>query len=149
VGAGRAHLFVAPPRRRLDIASSSRLDLGSVALPTNVIVFLKVSTSMAWISRILYFLLFLVGLRLIASLLTRVLTSSKDIRARSGAGSNQARRTIAGQMIKDPQCGMYVATDLAVTAKVNGQTFHFCSEECRKHFINEQVSKNRTKSQAV
>ncbi|MCZ6879368.1 MAG: YHS domain-containing protein [Acidobacteria bacterium] len=104
---------------------------------------------MAWISRILYFLLFLVGLRLIASLLTRVLTSSKDIRARSGAGSNQARRTIAGQMIKDPQCGMYVATDLAVTAKVNGETFHFCSEECRNHFINEQERNNRTNRQAV
>ncbi len=44
VGAGWAHLFVAPPRRCLDIDSSSRLDLGSVALPTNVIVFLKVST---------------------------------------------------------------------------------------------------------
>ncbi|MCZ6486065.1 MAG: hypothetical protein O6826_10235 [Acidobacteria bacterium] len=44
VGAGRAHLFVAPPRRCLDIDSSSRLDLGSVALPTNVTVLMKVST---------------------------------------------------------------------------------------------------------
>ncbi len=44
VGAGRGHLFVAPPRRCLDIDSSSRLDLGSVARPTNVIVFMKVST---------------------------------------------------------------------------------------------------------
>ena len=136
-------------RRCRDIDSSSRLDLSSVALPTNVIVFLKVSTKMAWISRILYFLLFLVGLRLIGSLLTRVLTSSKDIRAKSGAGSDQARRTIAGQMIKDPQCGMYVATDLAVTAKVNGETFHFCSEECRNHFINKQERNHRTKRQAV
>ncbi len=46
VGAGRAHLFVAPPRRCLDIDSSSRLDLGSVALPTNAIVFVKVSTKL-------------------------------------------------------------------------------------------------------
>ena len=44
VGAGRAHLFVAPPRRCLDIDSSSRLDLVSVTLPTYVIVFMKVST---------------------------------------------------------------------------------------------------------
>jgi len=104
---------------------------------------------MIWISRILYFLLFLVGLRLIGSLLARVLTLSKDVRARSGAGSKQATRTIAGQMIKDPQCGMYVATDLAVVAKVKGQTFHFCSEECRNHFINKQVRDNRTNRQAV
>ena len=45
LGAGRAYLFVAPPRRCLDIDSSSRLDLVSVPLPTYVIVFMKVSTS--------------------------------------------------------------------------------------------------------
>ena len=44
VGAGRAHLFVAPPRRCLGIDSSSRLDLVSVALPTYVIVFMVGST---------------------------------------------------------------------------------------------------------
>ena len=44
VGAGRAHLFVAPPRRCPCIDSSSRLDLGSVALPTNITVFMEVST---------------------------------------------------------------------------------------------------------
>jgi YHS domain-containing protein len=104
---------------------------------------------MVWISRILYFLLLLVGFRLIGSFFARILTSSKKARARSGAGSNQAGKTIAGQMIKDPQCGMYVATDLAVAAEVNGQTVHFCSEECRNHFINEQVRNNRTNRQAV
>ena len=41
VGAGRAHLFVAPSRRCPCIASSSRLDLGSDALPTNVTVFIE------------------------------------------------------------------------------------------------------------
>ena len=45
VGAGRAHLFVVPPRRCPRIDSSSRLNLVSVALPTNVIVFLQASTS--------------------------------------------------------------------------------------------------------
>ena len=41
VGARRAHLFVAPSRRCRCVASSSRLDLGSVALPTNAIVFIE------------------------------------------------------------------------------------------------------------
>ncbi len=41
VGAGRAHLFVASSRRCPCIVSSSRLDLGSVALPTNVTVFIE------------------------------------------------------------------------------------------------------------
>ena len=45
-GLGRdgPHLFVAPPRRWLRIDSSSRLNLVSVALPTNIIVFMEVST---------------------------------------------------------------------------------------------------------
>ncbi len=45
-GLGRdgAHLFVAPPRRCLNLDLSSRFDLGSVALPTNATVFMKVST---------------------------------------------------------------------------------------------------------
>ncbi len=45
-GLGRdgAHFFVAPSRRCPCIASSSRLDPGFVALPTNVTLFMKVST---------------------------------------------------------------------------------------------------------
>ncbi len=43
-GAGRAHLFVVPPRRCLRIDSLDRRKLASVALPTNIIVFMEVST---------------------------------------------------------------------------------------------------------
>ena len=38
------HFFVTPPRRCPGIDSSSRLDLASVALPTNITVFMERST---------------------------------------------------------------------------------------------------------
>jgi YHS domain-containing protein len=35
-----------------------------------------------------------------------------------------------GELKKDPVCGTYVSTALAVTRKVNGELVHFCSKEC-------------------
>ncbi|MFQ5928205.1 MAG: transcriptional regulator [Acidobacteriota bacterium] len=91
---------------------------------------------MAWISKILFFLIFLILLSLIRSFLARLLNPSSQ-KSKSGPRRAEARRTISGQMVKDPQCGMHVAMELAVTARVKGETVHFCSEECRNSFINE------------
>ena len=86
---------------------------------------------MSWLGRILVLILVFLLVGLIRSFVGRVLAAS---RARKRTG-NRARKTISGQMVKDPQCGMYVATDLAVTARVKGDTLYFCSEECRNSFI--------------
>ena len=40
-------------------------------------------------------------------------------------------------MVKDPQCGMYVATDLAIQERKQKKILFFCSEECRDRFVNE------------
>jgi YHS domain-containing protein len=39
-----------------------------------------------------------------------------------------------GELKKDPVCGTYVSTALAVTRKVNGELVHFCSKECRDKY---------------
>ena len=104
---------------------------------------------MTWIIRILYLVLFLAFLSVIRSLLTRVFNPPLKMHSRPRAGSDRARETVAGQMIKDPQCGMYVATDLAITTRVKGKTLHFCSEECRDNFINERKRSDRPNRQAV
>src|SRR5262245_28774929 len=36
-----------------------------------------------------------------------------------------------GQLVRDPQCGTYVAESSAVKALQDGQMFSFCSMECR------------------
>lgn len=39
-----------------------------------------------------------------------------------------------GELKKDPVCGTYVSTALAVTRSVNGELLHFCSKECRDKY---------------
>ena len=104
---------------------------------------------MTWIIRILYLVLFLAFLSVIRSLLTRVFSPPLKMHSRPRAGSDRARETVAGQMIKDPQCGMYVATDLAITTRLKGKTLHFCSEECRDNFITKRKRSDRPNRRAV
>ena len=104
---------------------------------------------MTWIIRILYLVLFLAFLSVIRSLVTRVFSPSLRMHSRPRAGSDRTRGAVTGQMIKDPQCGMYVATDLAITTRVKGKTLHFCSKECRDNFINERKRSDRPNRQAV
>ena len=101
---------------------------------------------MSWIIRILLFLALVSVIRL---LLTRVFSPTLKMHSRPRAGSDRTQKTVTGQMIKDPQCGMYVATDLAMTTRVKGKTLYFCSEECRDNFINERKRSDRPDRQAV
>jgi uncharacterized protein len=42
---------------------------------------------------------------------------------------------VGGELKKDPVCGTYVSTSLAVTRTVKGETVYFCSNECRNKFV--------------
>ncbi len=88
---------------------------------------------MGWLIRL--FLILLV-LTLVRSLVAR-LFNPKGSRQRSRPSKRtvKRKRTIEGHMVKDPECGIYVATDLAVTARSKDQTLHFCSEDCRDKFL--------------
>jgi YHS domain-containing protein len=39
-----------------------------------------------------------------------------------------------GELKKDPVCGTYVSADTSVTRRINGQTVHFCSPDCRDKY---------------
>jgi YHS domain-containing protein len=63
-----------------------------------------------------------------------------------GSGGNAPRRDVqpmpgpppvvaGGELKKDPVCGTYVSTSVAVTRNVNGETVYFCSNECRNKFV--------------
>jgi YHS domain-containing protein len=39
-------------------------------------------------------------------------------------------------MVKDPVCGMHMDSRLAVRLENRNETIHFCSEECKKKYIN-------------
>ena len=53
---------------------------------------------------------------------------------------------ITADLIQDPQCGAYILPAQGVTAKVDGKTFHFCSESCRDKFLLGQSEKSDEKS---
>jgi YHS domain-containing protein len=42
---------------------------------------------------------------------------------------------IHGIAHKDPQCGLYIAEELAVVAQVGGHKCYFCSAGCRDRFL--------------
>jgi YHS domain-containing protein len=39
-----------------------------------------------------------------------------------------------GELKKDPVCGTYVSVNASITKRVNGETLHFCSADCRDKF---------------
>jgi YHS domain-containing protein len=83
--------------------------------------------------RILIFLLLLLVVR---ALFARLFgTRRKASRSRFRGSSSRVRTTVRGRMVKDPQCGIYVATDLAVRTRTKDMNLYFCSEECRDKFL--------------
>ena len=85
--------------------------------------------------RILIFLLLLLVVRALVARLFGTRRKATGRRARGG--SNSARATVRGRMVKDPQCGIYVATDLAVHLRRKNMDLYFCSAECRDKFLRE------------
>ena len=39
-------------------------------------------------------------------------------------------------MKRDPVCNCFLDKECAVTTKRDGETFFFCSEECKKQFLS-------------
>lgn len=47
----------------------------------------------------------------------------------------QGQVPLTGELKKDPVCGTYIAAATSIQEKVGGQTFHFCSMECRDKYV--------------
>lgn len=56
----------------------------------------------------------------------------------AGPGSARTAVPTQGVLRKDPTCGIYVAENLALTERRGHETYYFCSEECRKKFLEER-----------
>jgi YHS domain-containing protein len=39
-----------------------------------------------------------------------------------------------GELKKDPVCGTFISTATAIQKSVGGETYYFCSNECREKF---------------
>jgi YHS domain-containing protein len=76
----------------------------------------------------------ILGLFILAWLFQRVLSfflgASKSNRANTNPGGPSS------QMVKDPVCGMYMDSRLAVRFNSKSEEFFFCSEECKQKYLN-------------
>lgn len=43
------------------------------------------------------------------------------------------------ELVRDPVCDSYVAKDIAVKVKVDGETYYFCSQRCANEFKNKLI----------
>jgi YHS domain-containing protein len=88
---------------------------------------------------IFYLLLTVVVISVLKSIVGIVLKGfAQAMKPGSGAPgaprpSNQVPLT--GELKKDPVCGTYIAAASSIKEKVGGQTFHFCSQECRDKYV--------------
>jgi YHS domain-containing protein len=42
---------------------------------------------------------------------------------------------LTGELKKDPACGTYIAAATSLKETVGGQTFYFCSKQCRDKYV--------------
>ena len=56
-----------------------------------------------------------------------------DSRGKRAKGNSEGS---SSHMVKDPVCGMYMDSRLAVRLEGTGGESYFCSEECRKKYLH-------------
>lgn len=91
---------------------------------------------MTYLARVL---IIFVGLMLLARLaLSKIFGSSAGSRPQARRKSGK-QKSIRGQTFKDPHCGIYVASSLAVSHEIGGKELYFCSTRCRDEYLAEQL----------
>jgi YHS domain-containing protein len=89
-------------------------------------------------------ILYLIGFMLLMSVIRSVLgiitkafsgLSSTSAPQAGASGSRPASSAPSGgELKKDPVCGTFISTATAFQKSVGGQTYYFCSTECRDKF---------------
>lgn len=54
---------------------------------------------------------------------------------------DRSRPQLSGIMVKDEVCNTYLPRDEAILEKTDGEDHYFCSQECRRKFLEQR--KNR------
>ncbi len=92
------------------------------------------------ISFLLRILLILFLLQMIRRFWQALTGSGRRAEAEAKRADRPASQVKSGQMQRDPVCGMYVAQDLAIAHRSQDQILYFCSEQCRKTYLESKKS---------
>jgi YHS domain-containing protein len=88
----------------------------------------------------LYLIAFLLIMSVVRSVLGIVskafsgLSSSTSPQAGASGSRPPSSPPTGGELKKDPVCGTFISTATAFQKSVDGQTYYFCSTECRDKF---------------
>jgi uncharacterized protein len=74
------------------------------------------------------------------------------LRRALGSFFNPSRRTsgkkdtadVSNNMVKDPVCGMYMDSRLAIRIERHKEAFYFCSEECKNKYLEKSAAQSGT-----
>lgn len=76
--------------------------------------------------------------RYLIGMITRAVSGavSGNPQAESGPSKSQGRQAEnQGELLRDPVCGVFVASATSVKKSVDGRTVHFCSTACRDKYL--------------
>lgn len=77
-------------------------------------------------------------IRYLIGMITRAVSSAvnPNPQAESGPSKSQGpREENQGELLRDPVCGVFVASATSVKKSVGGETVHFCSTACRDKYL--------------
>ena len=80
-----------------------------------------------------WLILILAGYALYRLFANDVLKKKKENKEDNAA--DLERKIAAGEMVKDPECGAYVAVDGSISVRDGEKVHRFCSYECRDKFL--------------
>jgi uncharacterized protein len=80
---------------------------------------------------VIQFLIYLVLFLVLRAVLRSLFSSSRSGKVATRPPSVPP----AGELKKDPVCGTYVSAADSLTRTVKGETFYFCSPECRDKYL--------------
>lgn len=72
---------------------------------------------------------------LLRAVVRSIFQSAKTARTPQTTPRQSPHVQAGGELKKDPVCGTYVSTAVAVTKTIDGQLVHFCSQECRDKYL--------------
>ncbi len=84
-----------------------------------------------------YLILFTIAISVIKSVLgiiTNALNPNQTPQQPNPKGPRSSSAPLAGELRKDPVCGTFVSTATSLQKKTGGETYYFCSPECRDKF---------------
>ena len=61
--------------------------------------------------------------------------NKKQKESKQESAAEMERKVAVGEMVKDPECGAYVAVDGSISVRDGEKVHRFCSYECRDKFL--------------